>query len=66
MLKKYISALTGVPEGDKKPALREKERVFLTSLFTAFHRRPIVKCIQAGFLAYGSPYFLPLPIPPLR
>src|SRR4030042_6381677 len=51
---------------NKKPDLQKKDRVFSTSPFTAFHRRPIVKCIQAGFLAYGSSYCLPLPAPTLR
>jgi len=40
-----------------------KDWVFSTLPFTVFHRRLIVKRIQAGFLAYGSSYSLPLPIP---
>ena len=40
-----------------------KDWVFLTSPFTVFRRRLNVKRIQAGFLAFGSSYFLPLPIP---
>jgi hypothetical protein len=39
---------------NKKPDLQKKDRGFSKLPFTAFHRRPIVKCIQAGFLAYGS------------
>jgi len=49
-----------------------KDWVFSTSPFTVFHRRPIVKRIQVGFLAFGSSYYdlksyvlqasLPLPI----
>jgi hypothetical protein len=42
-----------------------KDWVFSTLPFTVLHRRPIVKRIQAGFLAYGSSYCLPLPIPGL-
>jgi hypothetical protein len=45
----------------KKPSLKEKDWVIRTSPFTAFHRRLDVKHIQAGFLAYGSSYSLPLP-----
>jgi hypothetical protein len=47
---------------NKKPSPQEKDWVFSTPPFTAFHRRPVVKRIQAGFLAYGSSYRLPLPI----
>jgi hypothetical protein len=33
-----------------------KDWVFSTLPITVLHRRPIVKRIQAGFLAYGSSY----------
>ncbi len=46
---------------NKKLSLQKKDWVFFTSPFTAFHRRLIVKRIQADFLAYGSSYSLPLP-----
>jgi hypothetical protein len=46
----------------KNPVFGRKTGFFSTSPFTVFHRRPIVKRIQAGFLAYGSSYSLPLPI----
>ena len=42
-----------------------KDRVFLTLPFTVLRRRLGVKRIQAGFLAFGSSYFLPLPTPKL-
>jgi hypothetical protein len=41
---------------EKKPSLRMKDWVFSCLTFTVLHRRPIVKRIQAGFLAYGSSY----------
>jgi hypothetical protein len=50
-------------ERQKNPAFGRKTGFHFTSPSTAFHRRPIVKRIQAGFLAYGSSYSLPLPIP---
>ncbi len=40
----------------KNPAFRRKTGFFHTPPFTALHRRPIVKRIQAGFLTYGSSY----------
>ena len=46
----------------KNPAFRRKTGFFSTPPFTALHRRPIVKRVQAGVLTYGSPYSLPLPI----
>jgi hypothetical protein len=62
--------------GNKKPDLHKEDRVFSKVTFTVSHRRPDVKRIQAGFLAYGSSYyslkshilqtFLPLPILTLR
>lgn len=33
-----------------------KDWVFSYLIFTVLHRRPFVKRIQAGFLAYGSSY----------
>jgi hypothetical protein len=39
-----------------------KTGFFSTLPFTALHRRPIVKRIQAGVLTLGSSYSLPLPI----
>ncbi len=39
-----------------------KDRVFLILPFTVLRRRLHVKRVQAGFLAFGSSYFLPLPI----
>jgi len=42
---------------NKKPQSSKGRLGFETAkLFTAFHRRPIVKRIQAGFLTCGSSY----------
>ncbi len=69
--------MRGTPQMDifhqpanKKPGLHEKDRVFSTPPFTALHRRPIVKRIQAGVLTFGSSYLLapshPSPLLTLR
>jgi hypothetical protein len=50
------------PAQTKNPAFRRKTGLLSKPIFTALHRRPIVKRIQAGFLAYGSSYPSPLPV----